>query len=113
MYDKPVIEQERIIHPAWLWGAGAALVLALLARQGVLFLAASLLLCAELVSYCWGRRALTAVSYRRTLSPRRATWGETVTLRVEIENRKLLPLPWLRVADEVPGVLEMPTRAVT
>lgn len=109
-FDRPIVEQERIIHPAWLWAAGGLLLVSLVAHQGVLFLGAALLLCAEGVSYSWGRRALAAVSYHRHLSQRRAAWGERVALRVEVENRKLLPLPWLRIEDEVPAVLELQAR---
>ena len=112
MYDKPVIARERIIHPAWLWSAALVLLLSVLARQGVLFLAAALLLIAELVSYAWGRHALAHVSYRRALSQLRAAWGDTVTLAVDIENRKLLPLPWIRIADEVPGALQPLSRGI-
>src|SRR5690348_10288460 len=102
-YDRPIVEQERIIHPAWLWAAAGMVLFALLTRQGVLFLAAGLLLCAEGVSYLWGRRALAEVGYRRAFSRTRVAWGERVTMRVEVENRKLLPLPWLRIEDEMPA----------
>lgn len=102
-----MIEQERIIHPAWLWGAGGMVLLALLTRQGVLFLAAALLLCGEGVSYLWGRRALAHVGYARAFSRTRVAWGECVTMRVEVENRKILPLPWLRVEDEMPAALAL------
>lgn len=103
--EAPRVEVERAIHPAWLWGAAAMLLVALLGQQGVLVLAAALLLCAEGVSYVWGRHALSHVSYRRVLAQRRIRWGEEVTLEIVVENRKLLPLPWLRIEDEAPAAL--------
>lgn len=42
----------------------------------------------------WGKHLFDRVALRRSLSESRAFIGETVALSVEIENRKLLPLPW-------------------
>ncbi len=50
----------------------------------------------------WKDRALNKVTYVRKPYYRRAFPGETVPLRLEIENRKLLPLSWLRVQDPWP-----------
>jgi uncharacterized protein (DUF58 family) len=51
------------------------------------------------VASWWKRRALDEVSYRRKPYFRRAFPGERVGLQLEVENRKLLPLSWLRVED--------------
>ncbi|MCK6564821.1 MAG: DUF58 domain-containing protein [Dehalococcoidia bacterium] len=54
----------------------------------------------------WGRRLFDGVHLRRTLGERRAFAGEEVPLRVDLENRKFLPLPWfewrLGIADPLP-----------
>ena len=50
----------------------------------------------------WKNRALNSVVYHRRPFYRRAFPGETVPLKIEIENRKLLPLSWLRVQDPWP-----------
>lgn len=50
----------------------------------------------------WQRRSLEGVVYLRKPYYKRAFPGETVPLRIEIENRKLLPLTWLRVQDPWP-----------
>jgi uncharacterized protein (DUF58 family) len=50
----------------------------------------------------WQRRSLDGVNYRRQPFYRRAFPGEKVPLQIEIENRKLLPLTWLRVQDPWP-----------
>jgi uncharacterized protein (DUF58 family) len=42
------------------------------------------------------------VIYRRDLSHTRAFPGETIRLTLWIENRKLLPVLWLRIQDEFP-----------
>lgn len=69
----------------------AAFVLMLLAISGV----------AE-----WQRRhALDSVVFQRRLSYPRGFPGERLSLRLEVENRKFLPLPWLRVLDLIPYVI--------
>lgn len=50
----------------------------------------------------WNRRALKDVSYRRVWRYRRGFSGETFPIRIEIENRKVLPVSWLRVTDAWP-----------
>ena len=101
--------RDRVIHPVWLWSGVLLLVVGTVARQSALVLAAALLLGVVGVAYLWGRRALTAVSYRRHLSQERAAWGDGVVLSVRVENRKLLPLPWLCIEDEMPAALVIRT----
>lgn len=55
----------------------------------------------------WERYALRQVTYRRVLAEHRAFFGEELPLTVEIENRKPLPLPWLRADDVIPAGLEV------
>jgi len=54
------------------------------------------------VAYLWQRRALEQVVYRRHLIYTRGFPGETLPLRLSIENRKRLPVSWLRVRDSWP-----------
>jgi uncharacterized protein (DUF58 family) len=60
-----------------------------------------LLIVLSLASW-WQRRSLVGVNYLRKPHYKRAFPGEIVPLRIEIENRKLLPLTWLRVQDPWP-----------
>lgn len=55
-----------------------------------------------LIMSWWRDRALHAVVYRRKLHFRRAFPDETVSVRLEIENNKLLPLSWLKSEDPWP-----------
>ena len=50
----------------------------------------------------WRWHSLDGVRYERKPYYRRAFPGEVVPLTLEIENRKLLPLSWLRVEDPWP-----------
>jgi uncharacterized protein (DUF58 family) len=50
----------------------------------------------------WGNHALDGVSYRRRPFYRRGFPGERIRLQIEVENRKFLPISWLRVHDPWP-----------
>lgn len=50
----------------------------------------------------WRRRSLKSVFYARRWIYRRGFPGEIIPVRVQVENRKLLPLSWLRVIDPWP-----------
>lgn len=51
------------------------------------------------LAHGWQKHALNGVSYRRRFHYTRAFPGETVALRLEVENRKILPISWLRIDD--------------
>lgn len=53
----------------------------------------------------WQKRSLEGVYYRRRPFYRRGFPDERVPLEVEIENRKVLPLTWLRVQDPWPKAI--------
>lgn len=57
------------------------------------------------VSRVWSRHLFDRVTLVRRLGEHRAFTGESVRLEVELENRKLLPLPWyewrLALADPI------------
>jgi uncharacterized protein (DUF58 family) len=50
----------------------------------------------------WKTHSLDGVVYQRRLHFHRGFPGEQVPLRLEVENRKLLPLSWLRIQDPWP-----------
>jgi len=50
----------------------------------------------------WRSRSLKGVTYRRRPFYTRAFPGERVPVRLEVENRKFLPLSWLRIEDPWP-----------
>ncbi len=80
-----------------LVGAGTRdLLLFVLGTSGVLV---------ALTSGLWQRYGLVGVTYRRTVSQSHAFFGEEIDLVLEVTNRKVLPLPWLEVEDDVPESL--------
>lgn len=84
----------------WLYGSAILLIYGMATRQPSLTVLATLLLLTAGVSSLWSRWSLRAVSYRRRLSAGRAFRDETITLGLELVNKKILPLAWLEVEDE-------------
>ena len=70
----------------------------ILALPALAVLGASVLLAVG-IAWAAAELSLDSVEYVRTLSPRRLFAGEAAELAVTLENRKFLPLAWLRVAD--------------
>ncbi len=54
------------------------------------------------VAEWWRRRSLRGVHFQRRFTYQRGFPGETLPVKLEVENRKFLPLPWLRVLDMIP-----------
>lgn len=94
------------------WALIALLLLAGVAlRSSFLFLVTVLLALIGAVVVIWSRYCLAGVSYRRRLGAVRLFHGEETELDVDIINAKPLPLPWLRVEDEMrAGVSIQPAR---
>src|SRR5512140_34605 len=53
-------------------------------------------------AHLWTQHALDRVIYRRRFHYRRGFPGETTRVTIEVENRKILPLSWLRTEDPWP-----------
>lgn len=87
------------------FGLVAVLVGFLLAAwngQVVIVILLGLILSAAGVSKLWSRLSLVGVHCQRQLSEQRVFPGEYVELKLRVVNRKLLPLPWIQVDDEIP-----------
>ena len=97
----------------WLYGSFALLIYGMAFRQPAITALATLLLLTAGVSWLWNRFALRSVAYTRRLGATRIFRDETVTLRLELINRKLLPLAWIEVEDEFPDRLEAIDRRAT
>lgn len=91
-----------MLGSATLWVLAVLLLLSILARQVPLFVLSLALLVAAGVSKLYERYCLTGLEYRRRFSQRAARFGDTIKLEVEVVNRKLLPLAWLEIEDEIP-----------
>ncbi len=92
---------------AWVFFAILLTLIGLALSNVVLTTAAALLLVISGVSWLWAEWSLRGLTYHRHFSEYRAFQGETVELRIEVRNNKLLPQPWVTVQDSFPHVLPM------
>lgn len=86
--------------------AGLIVLGAVTAAPGIVLLGAFALATAWL-SGLWSRRGLDRVLYGRRLARDRAVFGDSVELAVSVENRKLLPLPWVQADDFASDTITM------
>jgi len=80
----------------------AGLLLAAWYGQVVIVVVLGLVLSAAGLSKLWSRYSLKGVSCQHLLSEKRVFPGEYVELKLQLANRKILPLPWIQVDDEIP-----------
>ena len=95
-------ERHPQFSPVWFEMVGLLIVAGLITRERSLFVLAACLLTVIPFAWWWKRVSLRRVEYERRFDKRRAFPGETIDMSVRITNRKLLPLSWLEVSDEVP-----------
>ena len=70
-------------------------------RFTFLFLASYLLIAILVLTHLWVWRMRRGLRVHREFAPR-VFQGETVSVTVHIENRSLLPVPWLSVREALP-----------
>ena len=87
---------------AWLFLAVLILIVSLVLQQVALALICLLFLLTGGVSRLWNRFCLHRIEYQRRLSHHQVFFGDEIVLEIEVTNRKPLPLPWLRIEDELP-----------
>ena len=80
----------------------AGLLLAAWFGQVVIVIVLALALSAIGLARLWSHFSLLGVTCQRLLSEQRVFPGEQIEVKLRLENRKLLPLPWIQVDDEIP-----------
>jgi uncharacterized protein (DUF58 family) len=93
--------------PVWFEMAAVLIAVALIVRERAIFALAASILTVIPVAWWWNRVSLRRLEYERQLDKRRAFPGEQVEMTVRVTNRKLLPLSWLEVSDEIPMALPL------
>lgn len=92
-------------HLLGRFGLVVMLVILLVAAwlgQVVVVILIGLVLSAAGLAKLWSRFSLVGVHCQRFLSEQRLFPGEYIELKLRLVNRKLLPLPWVQVDDEIP-----------
>lgn len=88
-----------------------ALVGAARAGYSALVVLLGLALAAALLTKLWSHLCLKGVTCERRLNERRVFPDEEVLLALRVVNRKILPLPWIEIRDEMPAALVAPAIA--
>jgi len=91
----------------WILFAVIILIISLVLHQVPLALVALLFILTGGVSRLWNKYCLRRVEYKRRLSHNQIFFGEEVIFEIEIANRKPLPLPWIKIEDELPEKLTL------
>ena len=104
---EPGDERRSRFSSAWFEMAGLLIVIGLVVRQRALFALAACILTVIPVAWWWKQLSLRRVEYERRFDRRRVFPGETFEMVVRVTNRKLLPLSWLEISDEVPMVMPL------
>jgi uncharacterized protein (DUF58 family) len=86
-----------------LIGMAILLVLAAWAGITIIVILFGLVLGLAGLSRLWSYWSLKGVSYERSLTETRVFPDEYLELKLKVTNRKLLPLPWIEVNDQVPS----------
>jgi uncharacterized repeat protein (TIGR01451 family) len=102
VYRLDQTDRRSMFRELWIVVAVLLTLVGIALRQTSLLLAPLLFLAIHGVAQLWRRNTFRGVFYRRRFTPQRTFAGETVELTIELENRKLLPLSWVRVTDVLP-----------
>ncbi len=92
---------------AWIIIAVIILIVSLALHQVPLALVSLLFILTGGVSRLWNKYCLRRVEYKRHLSHNQVFFGEEIIYEIEVSNRKPLPLPWLKIEDELPERLTL------
>jgi uncharacterized protein (DUF58 family) len=91
-----------LLHKTSLYVLGGILFLAAWKGQGGIVILLGLVFGAAGLAALWSRVSLSGVRCRRRVREGRLFPGESTELTLEIFNRKPLPLPWVKMEDEIP-----------
>ncbi len=81
------------------------IITSVLTQYALIFVCALLLLGIAIVPELWYRYGLRGLVVSREQPTSRASFGSVVTTTLQVENRKLLPLPMVETIDELPEQL--------
>jgi uncharacterized protein (DUF58 family) len=83
------------------------LVIAALLRSEIFFYLLYVLISFQVAAWLWVRTAVRKLNWRREL-PAAAFPGEPITITLRVQNRSLLPVPWLMIYESLPPTLYPP-----
>ena len=93
-------------------GLAVLLGTSVMLRSALLLVLFGFLSVIVILAHWWGRYALDRVEYRRFLERSRCFVGEEMELRIELTNRKILPITYLAVDDTMPLELHIGAKSL-
>lgn len=91
-----------VIRDSWLFVSSVLIAIGLLSGSIVIVSLGVLVLGTGGAARLWSRLSLEEVVLTRELSEHRVYVGETVDVKLTLENRKPLPVPWIEVQTGMP-----------
>ncbi|MEX2228317.1 MAG: DUF58 domain-containing protein [Dehalococcoidia bacterium] len=91
-----------VIRDSWLFVSSVLISIGLLTGSIVIVSLGVLVLGTGGAARLWSRLALAEVVLTREVSEHRVYVGETVEVKLTLENRKLLPVPWIEIQTGMP-----------
>jgi uncharacterized protein (DUF58 family) len=94
-----------MLSQRWWAVLGAIFIIGVLLRVYPLVTFAVMLAAITAFACWWQEHSLNEVTYQRNFIYNRGYPGEKLEMQVVVENRKFLPLPWLRALDPMPRLV--------
>jgi len=111
--DDGGLTRSLVFNRLWIGSAVIVLAIGVATRQPALGLLALLVLLTAAIAAIWNRLALSQLVCEQCLSDHRAFPDDVVTLTIQVQNRKPLPLSWLTVETELASALQPVDRDTT
>jgi|WetSurMetagenome_2_1015567.scaffolds.fasta_scaffold95827_1 uncharacterized protein (DUF58 family) len=92
-----------LVNKFGLIGAAILLIIFAWAGQTIIVILLGLVIGVAGLSRLWSYLSLKGVTCQRQLSETRVFPDEYLELKLKLTNRKLLPLPWIEINDQVPS----------
>ena len=97
-----------LVGESWLLASALLGVIGFAAGSAPVIALAGLILCTGAAARFWSRMSLERVTYSRALSEQRLFAGESVDVTLTVENRKVVPVPWIEVRETLPRGMARP-----
>jgi uncharacterized protein (DUF58 family) len=91
-----------LVDHRWFGFAWLVLIIAIVGQIRELLAMVGFMFFVMFICWQWSRQSLRGLIYQRRFRFRRYFPDEEMEVQIAVENRKLLPLPWLQIEDEWP-----------
>ncbi len=90
-----------IYGQAWIGGAVVVILIGMLVSQPAVTVIGTILLLTLALAWLWNEHVLDRLVFERRADSDRCFAGERLHLTLRLTNKKLLPMPWVRVEDNL------------